>query len=142
LLKKQENRWIAASLSRRSGANADALETADAMVAIWQEFSAALHPIIGGQGNAALYDRSVSLAARKHPWLVSSRAAANGSVDPTALRGAVARQTAGEAAAGATDFLQAFYDVLVSLIGAALCEQLLSSVREGSTYAGHEIRKP
>jgi hypothetical protein len=45
-----------------------------------------------------------------------------------------------DAAAGAGEFLQTFYDVLVSLIGSALCEQLLSPAREDSTGAHHEIR--
>jgi hypothetical protein len=132
--------WIAGFLSPRSGKNPGAAETADAMIAVWQEITEALQSIIGRQGIAALYDRSVSLTSKKHPWLAVSRAGTDHSVDSEALRSVVARQSAGDAAAGANEFLQTFYDVLVSLIGAALCEQLLLPIRKAPTQADHEIR--
>jgi hypothetical protein len=139
-LERQQNRWIAASLSQRGGSHADAAETADALISVWQDIGAALHSIIGRQGVYALYDRSISLTSKNHPWLAGARTGADNSVDAAALRSVVAQQSAMDAAAGAGEFLQTFYDVLVSLIGSALCEQLLSPAREASTGAHHEIR--
>jgi hypothetical protein len=139
-VEKHQNPRIAEFLSQRSGKNPAAAETADALIAVWQDIAAALHSIIGRQGIAALYDRSVSLTSKKHPWLAASRAGTDNSVDSAALRSIVAQQSASDAAAGASEFLQTFYDVLVSLIGAALCEQLVLPIREVPTHADHEIR--
>jgi hypothetical protein len=127
-------------LSQQIGKHPDAEETAHAMISVWQDIVAALHSIIGRQGIAALYDRTVSLASKQHPWLANSRTGVDQTVDSAALLAIVARQTASDAAAGATDFLQIFYDVLTSLIGPALCEQLLLPVREDAAHANHEIR--
>lgn len=134
-MESQPTRWIAAILAERSGAQADAVEIADATIAVWYDISTALKSIIGSQGVAALYDRSVSLTAKAHPWLVPWRSHDDHSVDLDALQSVIARQTTDDAAAGAGALLQTFYDVLVSLIGSALCEQLLSSVREGVQVA-------
>jgi hypothetical protein len=139
-LERRQNRWIAEFPSQRSGKNPGAAETADALIAVWQDVAAALHSIIGRQGVAALYDRSVSLTSKKHPWLAVSRADADNSVNSAALRSVVAGQSASDAAAGAGEFLQTFYEVLVSLIGPALCEQLLLPIREVPAHADHEIR--
>ena len=127
-------------LSQRSGTHPDAEETADAMISVWQDIAAALHSIIGSQGIAALYDRSISLTSKKYPWLASSRTGAGNSVDSAAVRSVVTQQSDSDAAAGASEFLQTFYDVLVGLIGPALCEQLLSPVREDAAHGNHEIR--
>jgi hypothetical protein len=138
-LEKQQNRWVAALLSQRSGNKPDAAESADAMISVWQDIAAALHSIIGRQGIAALYDRSISLTSKTYPWLANSRSGADNSVDAAALRSVVARQSDSDAAAGASEFVQTFYNVLVSLIGPALCEQLLLPVGEDSAQADHEI---
>jgi hypothetical protein len=139
-LESQQNRWITEFLSQRSGRNPDAAETADALVSVWQDITSALYSIIGRQGIAALYDRSVSLTSKQHPWLASSRAGVGNSVDHQALRSVVAGQSASDAGAGASEFLQTFCDVLASLIGSALCEQLLLPVRENPVHGDQEIR--
>jgi hypothetical protein len=131
-LSSQADRWVTAILAERSGTNPDAVQIADATIAIWFDFASALQSIIGCQGVAALYDRSVSLTARTHSWLVPWRSRDDHTVDLDALQSVIARQSSEDAAAGAGEFLQTFYDVLASLIGPALCEQLLSSVRESA----------
>jgi hypothetical protein len=129
-LERQQIRWIAEFHSQRSGKSPGAAETADALIAVWQDIAAGLHPIIGRQGIAALYDRSVSLVSKKHPWLAVTRSGDDNSVNSAALRSVVAGQSVGDAAACASEFLQTFYDVLVSLIGPALCEQLLLPIEK------------
>jgi hypothetical protein len=129
-LDKQKHRWISASLAQRSGTDPDAVQIADATIAVWHDIATALKSIIGLQGVAALYDRSVTLTARAHSWLVPQRLNDDHSVNLDALQSVISRQTPEEATAGSSELLQTFYDVLVSLIGSALSEQLLSSIRE------------
>jgi hypothetical protein len=129
-LESQPTRWVAAVLAKRSGAHPDAIQIADGTIAVWYDIISALKSIIGRQGIAALYDRSVVLTTRAYPWLQSSRAGNDHSVDLDGLRAVIAQQNTDDAAAGASELLQTFYEVLVSLIGPALCEQLLASVRE------------
>lgn len=139
-LERQPTRWITAILAKRNGTDPDAIQIADATIAIWLDITTALKTIIGRQGVAALYDRSVALTARTHPWLASSRASDDHSVDLDGLQAVVARQSKEDAAAGSSELLQTFYDVLVSLIGPALSEQLLASVRED--FASPRLRDP
>jgi hypothetical protein len=139
-LESQPTRWVAAILAKRSGTHPDAIQIADATIAVWYDIATPLKSIIGRQGVAALYDRSVLLTARTHPWLVPSRSHEDHSVDIDALQSVIARQTADDAAAASGELLQTFYDVLVSLIGPALCDQLLASVRED--FASPRSRDP
>jgi hypothetical protein len=137
----QRNRWIEASLAQRSGENPTASQTADAAVSMWEEMVAALHSVIGRQGVAAMYDRSVSLTTRVHPWMAGARGGAKSLVDLAALQAIVAQQDDRTAAAGTAELLQTFYDVLISLIGSALSDELLRTVRESAVHpVGHEIR--
>jgi hypothetical protein len=129
-LESQPTLWVAAIMAKRSGTHPDAVQIADATIAVWYDITTALKSIIGRQGVAALYDRSVALTARTFPWLGSARAGDNRSVDLDGLQVVIARQSKEDAAAGSSELLQTFYDVLVSLIGPALCEQLLASVQE------------
>jgi hypothetical protein len=130
----QRNRWIEASLAQRSGDNPSATQTADAAVSMWEEMAAALHSVIGRQGVAAMYDRSVSLTARLHPWIAGARGGAKPMMDLAALQVVVAQQDNSTAAAGTAELLQTFYDVLVSLIGSALSDELLRIVRESAVH--------
>jgi len=117
-----------AALARRAGPDADAAQIAVAMAAIWREISAALTPIIGNRGAAALYQRSVHLSTALHPWLsvlMNSNAA---TLDASELEPLLAQQTRAEAMVGGSDLLQTFQQLLASLIGASLTERLLRSV--------------
>jgi hypothetical protein len=136
----QPTRWLAAILAKRSDTHPDAVQIADATIAVWNDVTTALKSIIGRQGVAALYDRSVALTARTHPWLVGARARDDHSIDLDGLQAVIARQSREDAAAGSSELLHKFYDVLVSLIGPALCEQLLASVRED--FASPRSRDP
>jgi hypothetical protein len=124
----QEGRRLAEPLARRVGAGADALQIADAVVTVWAEIDDALTPILGSQGVVALFKRSLHLAAGAHPWLTAERDDTPAWPDPTALRAALARQSASVAAAGGDAFLQSFLGLLAGLVGASLSDRLLRSV--------------
>ena len=115
---------IAAPLALRLGPAAGVGEVAEVLADICREIDAALTPIIGSRGVAALHQRSLHLATASHPWLAR--------LDPAALHTPQALPLEQPdpllAAAGAEAFLQTFYDLLTTLIGAGLTERLLRSV--------------
>ena len=88
---------------------------------------AALAPIIGKGGVAALYKRTVHLVGRTYPWL-GLREGPSTSIDTGDLTIALSQQTAADAAAGGSAVLQTFCDLLISLVGASLTERLLRPV--------------
>jgi hypothetical protein len=129
---------IVAALAKRVRPSADAAEVADAAIAIWHDFATDLQSIIGRQGVVALFNRSIALTARTYPWLTGSRAPDDHSVDINGLQAAIAQQSSEAAIAGSGELLQTFYDLLQSLIGPALCEQLLDSARDNLLQTDHD----
>jgi hypothetical protein len=109
----------------------DASAVATTIVATWRDIDAALAPIIGGGGVAALYRRSVYVTAIAHPSLSSlssPHAHLGGAIDLPALSAALARQDLVTATAAGDALLQAFADLVGTLIGPALAERLLAPV--------------
>jgi hypothetical protein len=120
---------LQAILAQLALQDADAIRIADTAVAIWLRIDAALAPIIGHGGVAALYERCLYLTRIDHPWLLAAHqhALAAGQFVET-LRTALAQQTRTDAAVAIGALLQTFLDLLTSLIGAELTERLLQSV--------------
>jgi hypothetical protein len=108
--------------------DASAEQVADAIEAVWLDIDQALSPIVGHRGVAALYNRSLKLAAPAHPWLACGHHDVLAAVDLPALKALVSQQAAAEGAAGGHALFQAFHELLASLVGAALTERLLRSV--------------
>lgn len=107
---------------------ASSTQVADAVICIWGEVDQALSPIVGQRGVAALYSRSLKLSTAAHPWLAPGYQSALSAVDTSTLRTALAQQTPEEAAAGGSALFKTFHELLASLVGPALTEQLLISV--------------
>ena len=119
----------AAPLTHRAGAGADAMQVAQAVVAVWQEVDLALRPIIGAGGVLALQQRSAHLTAVQHPWLRAGLGADGlAGFDEAALTAVLARQDAAQALACGNTLLRTFHALLTSLIGASLTERLLRPV--------------
>lgn len=72
-----------------------------------------------------LYRRCLHLTAPAHPWLAGLHEGGQATVDLAALRSAFAQQSSTSAAAAGGAFLQAFHELLSSLIGPSLTERLL-----------------
>ena len=119
---------LAPPLAHRVSAYADAGRLADAVVVAWQEIDAALTPIVGPRGFAALYKRSVYVAAQGHPWLMEVHDHALASVNLSDLNSVFKQQSHLEATAGAALLFETFHDLLVSMVGPSLTERLLRSV--------------
>ncbi|MFP7723545.1 hypothetical protein [Lysobacter sp. A3-1-A15] len=107
---------------------ASAGQVAEVAISIWREIDAALAPIIGQAGVAALLRRSQYLVRGDHPWLASFQNDMPAVAAFESLRAALAAQSADECTRGNGALLQVFHDLLASLIGASLCERLLRSV--------------
>ena len=110
----------------RSGASSD--EIAELTAEACGGIDAALTPIVGRLGAAALLNRSLHLAGRVHGWMAALVEDDPVVVDAAALKSALARQTSAEATAGSVLFLKTFNYMLINLIGASLAERLLRSV--------------
>ena len=127
MLRQDDEVWPE-PLNRHAVPDADAAQLTDLTVRLWAELDAALNPIIGRRGFSALYHRSLKLCAARHPWLAADMPSPMAPADTELLRAALLQQTPAEAAAGASALFQTFRDLLASLVGAALTEQLLQPV--------------
>jgi len=111
---------------------AEPAQVADAIASTLQAIDAALRPIIGERGVAALYSRSLYLTSSAHPWLAGMHEGVQTAMDLAALKSTLAQQSTDHAAAAGSALLQTFYDLLASLIGTSLTERLLRSVAVNS----------
>lgn len=132
-----------APLGQRVGDSADSAQIADAVIATWRDIDAALAPIIGQRGVAALYHRSLHVAGETYPWLASVPESMAPALDLTGLKSALARQASTDATLGGNHLLQAFQQLLNSLIGPSLSERLLRSVwADSSSGASAQDTRP
>ena len=127
-MESQEGRRTAAPLAQRVAKDANAEQIASALVATWQEIDAALAPILGRHGVAALYKRSIHLTGATHPWLANTHKGLQTTIDFVALKSEFAQQSSADAASAGSALLHTFYDLLTSLVGLSLTERLLRSV--------------
>lgn len=119
---------VAASLIRRADDGASAAHITHSIIAAWQEIDAALTPIIGRGGVAALYKRSVYLNTPTYPWLSDTHEGVPTCIDLGPLRAALEQQDSSTLAAAGGALLQTLNDLLASLVGPSLTERLLRSV--------------
>ena len=125
-----EQRQFEAALMRRGGIDGDSAQIASAVVSIWQEIATCLSPIIGKGGVDALYQRSLYLAGRTHPWLMTVHGRTHlAAMGLEALKSTLAEQSSANAAAGGAALLHTFYALLSRLIGASLTERVLYPIR-------------
>ncbi len=117
-------------------------DAAHSVVHEWDATLAALSPVIGRLGVAALYDRSVRLSSLRFGWLAELGAASQAPVDLELLRAVLVRQSNEQVLACAAMLRQSFNDLLTSLVGASLTERLLSSVEilEGGGESAQDTR--
>ena len=127
-MQSQESDGIAAFLSKAVSDGASSGQVAEAVTSAFKGIDQALTPIIGKRGVAALYKRTVHLAGRTHPWLAVPMDGVPTVMDVAALTGALQAQPAADAAAAGTLLLQAFDELLTTLVGPSLTERLLRPV--------------
>lgn len=128
----EESRQIVASLAHRAGPDADTARIAEAIVAILQDISAALTPIIGQQGVIALYRRSLHLCASTHPRLACTYDNLQTPMDLIELKTVLVEQDETDAQFFGEMLLTTLYELLTTLIGPSLTARLLRGVLQPS----------
>src|SRR5688572_31938105 len=101
---------MVAPLDIRSRDGADSARLADAAVSQWQAIDAALAPVIGNLGVAALYHRSLFLSLKTHPWLDHERSP--DVLDLPALRALLAAREVAEVSEASATLLRTFVELL------------------------------
>ena len=120
---------LEATLLRIAGDDADVVRTAQAIVELWTRVDAALGPVIGRGGVAAMLQRCLHQTGQSHAWLLQALGIGPpGPIDLQSLRAVFASQSAAEAAAAGAALFHHFHALLSSLIGSALSERLLHDV--------------
>ena len=129
-MEHQESNGLTHGLAQLAAQGADVARLASAIVSTWTKIESALAPVIGKRGLAALYERSLHMARTGHPWLAPAHEGVETMMDLTALKTVLTGQDSASAAAGGGAHLQAFYEVLGSLISPSLTHRLLGSIWE------------
>jgi hypothetical protein len=119
---------IQSSLSKRAAAGWDSASIASLIVSLWRDIDAALAPIIGHRGVAALFRRTLHLIRHDYPWLTASHERLADPIDFKALHSTLSQRTSANAVAGNGALLQKFLEQLATLIGESLTERLLRAV--------------
>jgi len=101
---------------------------AAAAVAVWQDVSGVLSPIIGNSGFAALLKRSGYLAISACPGLATATDQTQSAAQFSALHDLLTQLSSGDAARVNGALLQTFQNVLDTLIGVPLTARLLQPI--------------
>jgi len=128
----RDSRPLVTALAERIGDSTDAVQTTLIVVAMWREINASLSPILGERGVAAIYKRSLYLAA-DYPWLMRMHQDIDGSIDLDALGSVLSEQSSTDASAAGRALLESFYSLLTTLIGTSLTERLFRAVWANTT---------
>lgn len=124
----EESRQIVASLVHRVGPNADTASIAQAIVSTLQAMDAALIPIIGQQGVAALYRRSLHLCASQHPRVAHISDRVQTALDLKDLSSELVKESKADTLFFGEVMLTTYYELLTTLIGPSLTARLLRDV--------------
>ena len=119
-----------ARLAQLAADGAEAPRIADSAVAMWRDINAALTPIIGQRGVAALFKRSLFLTGAAHASLAATLDDVDALGSVVALRATLEQQSSAAAIATNGALLQTFSDLLINLIGESLTERLLQPVQD------------
>lgn len=125
---KEESRQIVASLAQRVGPDADSAGIAQAIISTLQDMDTALTPIIGQQGVAALFRRSLHLYVGHQACLVGSGDRVLACQAPAALKSLLIEQSEADALFFGEVLLMTYYELLTTLIGPSLTARLLRDV--------------
>lgn len=131
----QESSRLTAPLTHRVAEDADSHQIAAAIQALWTDIEAALQPIVGRRGVAALFKRTLHLAAARHSWLAPLMPGSDDAIDLGALTALFAAQAPALASEAGSALFEIFRELLATLIGAPLSERLLQTVWSNSSSA-------
>lgn len=124
-MESQTSSPILAALAVRTRNGIGEGRIAPCVVGMCAEIGAALTPVIGPRGVAALYKRSLFLASQAHPALLGLQESVQGEMDLPPLLATLSPLSDAEATMVGGALLIAFYELIGSLIGPSLTERLL-----------------
>jgi hypothetical protein len=132
----RESSRFTAPLALRVTEDADSRQIADAIGAMWTDIEAALQPVFGRRGVAALFRRTLHRTAARYVWLEPAKPAGDDAPSLLAdLQALFSAQPPAQATEAGGVFFANFRDLLTSLIGAQLSEQLLKAAWSPSSSA-------
>jgi hypothetical protein len=131
----QESSRFTAPLNQRVAEDADSRQIAAAISALWADIETALQPIVGRRGVAALFKRTLHLAATRYHWLAPLKSGSDDAADLDQLSALFAAQPPALASEAGSALFEIFRDLLVTLIGAPLSERLLQTAWSNSSSA-------
>lgn len=131
----RESSRFTAPLAHRVAEDADSSQISAAINALWTDIEAALHPIVGRRGVAALFKRTLHLAAARHPWLAPLKPGSDDGVDLGPLTALFTEQRPALASEAGSALFEIFRELLATLIGAPLSERLLQPAWSNSSSA-------
>ncbi len=115
----------------------------DAAVVQWELMAAKIIAIVGEGGFNSLYARSIFLTQATYPWLAACALSEQKAQQFAALKIGFEAQTPAQARAANSALLTTFTDILASLIGDPLTENILYSAwgDGASDKAAKELKK-
>ncbi len=116
---------IKRTLVQRGGNTPDAGVIADVTISTWNQVAARLAPVIGWTGVHILLARALQITRKDTPWLVLSGNPAPGAAQLDSLRACIAARDSDSAIEASYAVLANCTDLLASLIGNDLTDQLL-----------------
>jgi len=131
-MESEDKRRIRESLTRRAGESPSAPQIAAATVSTLQDMDAALTPIIGQRGVAALYRRSLFLCTPDCDGLTAVLESVHSVMELAPLEQFLAGQHSADTFSASVTLLTTFNELLATLVGPSLTERLLRSVWEHS----------
>ena len=124
--RKRSREAIRSALADRAGGVLGAHAVAEATISTWRRVDGLLVPLIGSQGVDATFRRALYLASKTFPWLASGEGNGDSALLLAGLKARMENRNADEAAEAGYTLLVCFTDLLMTLIGEALTERVLS----------------
>jgi hypothetical protein len=123
-------------LTQNSGGAKDATAISEASIKVWSEVSTRLAPIIGSEGVEALFNRSLTIAARANPWLAHPLGSNDSATPMVRFRTNLEHRDPISALEVSGVVMGIFYSMLETLIGESLTERLLGPIFGNSDKNG------
>lgn len=125
---EKRHQAIRRTLARRKECAPATDSGAETAFFIWHQVASQLSPIIGQQGVCSLFNRALHLASKHYAWLLIAKDYAPGEDPPSSLKAWFESPEATSATEANYLLLVTFTDLLASLIGDFLTNQLLNPV--------------
>lgn len=119
---------IRRTLAQRAGTPSDAGGVAAPLISTWNQIAVRLAPVIGWAGVHILLGRARQIASKDVPWLLPAEHSGPGAGQLDSLLAALEARDSDTAAEASYVLLATLTDLLASLIGNTLTDQLLDPV--------------